>query len=744
MQVFLTKDNDRLELDLGPLAALADTTCLGHSPLLNAYRNAMLPLSYDDLPIRLSAKIKPGAVSLCPQGIPLPDLTWELVLVNKESDPDHIGTGCILNADWVDIGLINQWRGRCRTLHGPKCGHAIQQVPLPTGPAWLIDLDNKCLVSGSAGKRFVALSYTLGRYPGFIMNSEKLVLLQQPHAISEPEFWGNIPPTIRHAMALASVIGERYLWTDVLCIVHGDVAATAAQLKLMSAIYANAVLTVVAADEDAQEGLLGLENISTSRNINQPVLPFGSKERIAVRDTNPLIYPVYHSRGWTYQEYLMSPRKVLFFEKQLHWECEHAIWHEDQTPGTNISQSFLPHPAPRLQVILAGFPELGSLERVISSYNTRNLAYDQDALPALTGLLSVFTRSFTGAFLYGLPEMFFDRALGWHPAWKGAGSRRRTPRTLPNATSTTSALPESSLPSWSWIGWQGEVSWPAREASRIDDNAGWPLAETFPITEWYTSRTPSGSPMRRVRSTWFENRDAIKDHTRPLPLGWTRHEGHAYTLTNTRTKGVEYNYPEGCGRYHYKHRKLTYKESSGQNSNLLDSWFHPIPVADMRSSPPAAFTMPEQTPYLFCTTKRSFLWARRDRKYGSLYIVNRSGQRIGALQLQLKKETREIPAFPPEAEGVSETHMHAERNTLGRRDELGRRIELVAINRQKMYVLAYDKERDMYLDPPRVYETYTVLWVEWEEGVAYRRGIGSVESRAWEEQDLEDVSLVLG
>lgn len=56
-------------------------------------------------------------------------------------------------------------------------------------------------------------------------------------------------------MYLTSSIGERYLWADVLCIVHGDTEGTAEQLNLMGSIYASAIITTVAADEDSQEGL---------------------------------------------------------------------------------------------------------------------------------------------------------------------------------------------------------------------------------------------------------------------------------------------------------------------------------------------------------------------------------------------------------------------------------------------------------------------------------------------------------
>ena len=42
-------------------------------------------------------------------------------------------------------------------------------------------------------------------------------------------------------------------------------------------------------------------------------------------------------------------------------------------------------------------------------------------------------------------------------------------------------------------------------------------------------------------------------------------------------------------------------------------------------------------------------------------------------------------------------------------------------------------------------EHYVVLWVEWANGVAYRRASGVVERAAWDAHpDREEVDLVLG
>lgn len=43
-----------------------------------------------------------------------------------------------------------------------------------------------------------------------------------------------------------------------------------------------------------------------------------------------------------------------------------------------------------------------------------------------------------------------------------------------------------------------------------------------------------------------------------------------------------------------------------------------------------------------------------------------------------------------------------------------------------------------------VYELYNVLWIEWNEGVAYRKELGRVIKEAWERQATEWIDLTLG
>ena len=202
---------------------------------------------------------------------------------------------------------------------------------------------------------------------------------------------------------------KRFIQLHVVCT--NISTGTIDQLNLMGAIYANAVITTIAADTDSQEGILGLKDVSPPHGLNQRVYPFG-KERILMRNTNLFSLEhggtPYFNRGWTYQELKMSQRKLFFLKQELHWQCSCSIWHEELMEGQEIDKYI----DPRLGVILAGFPDLESLNNILlSHYNERQLTFEEDALPAIAGLLSVTSRSFPGGFLYGHPEFFFSTVL---------------------------------------------------------------------------------------------------------------------------------------------------------------------------------------------------------------------------------------------------------------------------------------------------------------------------------------------
>lgn len=107
-------------------------------------------------------------------------------------------------------------------------------------------------------------------------------------------------------MYLTLALGEQYLWVDTLCVIQGDDTETVHQLNLMGTFYASAILTIVVADGDSSTGIQGLKGASSARKAKQALIQFG-EETLLCSDFE-INLGHYKTRGWTYQEYIMSQR----------------------------------------------------------------------------------------------------------------------------------------------------------------------------------------------------------------------------------------------------------------------------------------------------------------------------------------------------------------------------------------------------------------------------------------------------
>ncbi|KAH7223027.1 hypothetical protein BKA60DRAFT_668960 [Fusarium oxysporum] len=573
---------------------------------------------------------------------------WNLLLVKKDDVPQHPGNGRVLDTDWVDIGFIKKWKNRCISSHGVKCQNPLKK---------------QCVVPGHEPVDYVAISYTYGSHTPPVITSTAFKGLQKPFALATPEFSGFVSPIIRHFMYLTSAIDERYLWADALCVTHYDPKAASEQLRSMGAIYVNAVATIIATDGDSRSGVPGL-------------------------------------KGRTIQEYALANRKIIFNNLEIHWVCSCSLWHEELTFFTEIDNEL------HLQsnIVMDGFPDDSSLRRYLDEYNQRSLSFEEDALPALSSLLSVFSRTFECGFLL---------------CWRASGTKglqRRTASSRP----IESRFESSDFPSWSWLGWKGSVYTRSQTGIRVDSNyisEEEYVEEAFPITEWYTSRLPTDpqEQRRKIRPSWFEKREGYKDFTKPMPPGW-------------KCVPVPENeprlYPDGCGRYLFEH------ESMLEPYGRLSEWYYPFPVSEIQES--TAPFMPEQTPYLFCDTAQARMSGYQQDSDKLQYLWNneakfcdRLGKDIGKLHLP-DKETRH--RFPENVDAA----------------ETGLPVDIVSVCRLKRCSKTWDREHWETRLPIIKEDLYLVLWVEWKDGVAYRLASGEVIAAEWENLGLEKVSPVLG
>jgi hypothetical protein len=261
-------------------------------------------------------------------------------------------------------------------------------------------------------------------------------------------------------MDLTRALDERFLWIDRLCIVQNDpdLNGTMSQITKMNKIYAGAWLTIIAA---APEAMYDRSVTTDWPSFNPVVQPFKRlswmtepMDVLEIRDAEEMEimtimvnrYGVldqskWATRGWTYQEQILCKRAVVFVENGLFWHCECCMWDGvDLVPDRNFHRV-----AVRSQKIEAKWwPNYNLYLDTICAYNGRDFSYPQDALLGVAGIFSAALSSFPGGFISGLPRLFLDHTLLWQPF--GITSRRLDRQDSP--------VPHSSLPSYSWCGWQ--------------------------------------------------------------------------------------------------------------------------------------------------------------------------------------------------------------------------------------------------------------------------------------------------
>ncbi len=234
-----------------------------------------------------------------------------------------------LQTSGLNGDLISSWTSACHTLHGPACNE-VQSHSYQVFDMILIDVVDQRLVTLPSDTRYFAMSYVWGTAKSFHTTQATVEALKVSGALAD----ASIPKTVRDAMELTVRLGEKYLWVDALCIIQDDEESKMDLILKMDMIYNRALLTVIAlSGEHADSGLPGVSKDSRPPIGPLEYFPTNGNDSLSITIQHPGLGlkvkdSIYATRGWTYQERLLSPRRLYLTESQAYYHCNCAIYEE--------------------------------------------------------------------------------------------------------------------------------------------------------------------------------------------------------------------------------------------------------------------------------------------------------------------------------------------------------------------------------------------------------------------------------
>ncbi|KIW15980.1 hypothetical protein PV08_06030 [Exophiala spinifera] len=345
----------------------------------------------------------------------------------------------------VDLSIIKEWLEFCHNNHKTLCKEK-STMQIPPGFRVIDCLERKIVSWDNVPhpKQYMTLSY--------VWESSKDESAVRNGIIPNPA-----PGTIEDTIILTINLGYRYLWIDRYCIPLDDAANKQIQIKSMGEIYQHSMVTVVAtAGSDCPYGLPG---IGATTRETQPCVKIGDRTLVYTPYVRTeILNSKWNSRGWTYQEGLLSRRKLVFTATQVYFQCSAMHCLESiRAPLTGLHVYKNVRMRDNVEISRV-FPLRGlgksvdDLEGRLTEYLQRSLTFESDILDAFRGVLAAFERMFPLELksLCGIPifhtmdiESDLDALVHGLSWWstnfykEGQEPRRRL-----------------GFPSWTWAGWK--------------------------------------------------------------------------------------------------------------------------------------------------------------------------------------------------------------------------------------------------------------------------------------------------
>ncbi|OBT98557.2 hypothetical protein VE01_03590 [Pseudogymnoascus verrucosus] len=354
----------------------------------------------------------------------------------------------------VDFQQMQAWLQKCQDNHSGICGRKTGSRPIGFK---CIDINTRLTCYIKSDDEYYALSYVWAT-----SNTGTSAKGVTDDASALP--LSGVPQVIEDAIAVVRGLGGQYLWVDKYCINQKDQDQKQTQINAMDKIYEGAIATIIAAS--AKNSPPGLAGVSRPRILQQPTELVGSHLLASTLShiSKAVAASTWVTRGWTYQEAVLSERCFFFTDEQVHFLCRCSTSCESiaASPKAVISSPIRArtrNDAWSVNETAAGqnLTGLWDFFDTLHHYKSRDLTYESDSLNAFQGLLA--KSSFRN--IWGVPiacdpdreeaalSIGFARGLWWENPGNNWSDVLKAEETYVSYTR------RPSFPSWSWAGWGG-------------------------------------------------------------------------------------------------------------------------------------------------------------------------------------------------------------------------------------------------------------------------------------------------
>ncbi|KAF1933727.1 HET-domain-containing protein [Didymella exigua CBS 183.55] len=383
----------------------------------------------------------------------------------------------IVNQAQADYSRLRHWFRNCKDRHEYCRLHErksiAHQIRLKA-----IDCTTRNICTLPSQADYTCLSYVWGSFKDTSLHAK----------IGTSGRLNDLPKTIEDAIHVTLQLGINFLWVDRYCINQNNHEEKHHMINNMDQIYLNSTFTIIAAEGDGPNA--GLPGVCGTPRRPQRVVRIKQLTLIGIESVSHYVHnSKWNTRGWTYQEMLLSRRILLFTDTRVYYQCLSGFGLEGVTrtilcrrqERTSNSTSWtekVPGTKPVFPILQSNLVGKIILSR-LSEYFERSLSFPADTVRAVLGIFNALRMS--GAFtlnqFYGMPvvlhkgiaktvtEDFVERltwVAGTNRSPHIAGPRLGDDYGLPD-TDLSNVMPGAELgeriglfPSWSWAAFKAD------------------------------------------------------------------------------------------------------------------------------------------------------------------------------------------------------------------------------------------------------------------------------------------------